>query len=102
MPRPIPKGDIGRLRREAQLIVRQKPQRPVGVGVRSLAAALEELRIEGTELEIQNEHLQESRVQAEEAQQKYVRHFDLAPAGMMRLNSEGSILEANILAENML
>ena len=68
----------------------------------NLAHALDELRIYGAELEIQNEELEQSRIQAEELQTRYFRHFDLAPVGMIRLNDKGMVLEANILGAAML
>ena len=37
-----------------------------------------------------------------EAQQRYFRHFDLAPVGMIRLNHLGMIMEGNILGGEML
>ena len=52
--------------------------------------------------EAQKEELQRAQAQAEDLQQRYFRHFDLAPMGMIRLNSQGIILEANILASAML
>jgi PAS domain S-box-containing protein len=71
-------------------------------GVQDLQSAITELRIYEAELEIQNEELRESRAQIEDSQQKYFRHFDLAPVGLIRLSREGLILEANILAAQML
>jgi signal transduction histidine kinase/ActR/RegA family two-component response regulator len=67
-----------------------------------LEYALEELRVHETELEIQNEELQQSRAQLEESQTRYFRHFDLAPIGMIRLSDKGIIFEANILGAKML
>src|SRR6185503_12781533 len=43
-----------------------------------------------------------SRAQVEESQRKYFRHFDLAPVGLIRLNHEGLILDANLLGSQML
>jgi len=41
-------------------------------------------------------------MQAEELQTRYFRHFDLAPVGMIRLDENGIVLEANILGAKML
>ncbi|MDP9254812.1 MAG: ATP-binding protein [Verrucomicrobiota bacterium] len=68
----------------------------------TLIRALEELRIHGAELEIQNEELGKSRTQAEQLQSRYFGHFDLAPVGMIRLDENGIVLEANILGAQML
>ncbi|HEY0789500.1 MAG TPA: ATP-binding protein [Chthoniobacterales bacterium] len=67
-----------------------------------LVSALEELRVYGAELEIQNEELVQSRAEAENAQKKYFQHFDLAPVAMIRLDRAGVIREANLLAAAML
>src|ERR1700732_5346965 len=70
--------------------------------VQDLPSAIAELRTYEAELEIQNEELRDRRAQIEDSQQKYFRHFDLAPVGLIRLNRDGLILEANILGAQML
>ncbi len=70
--------------------------------VQDLRSAVEELRIFDAELQIQNEELLDSRAQVEESQKKYFRHFDLAPVGLIRLDHEGLILDANLLGAQML
>jgi two-component system cell cycle sensor histidine kinase/response regulator CckA len=90
-----------RLRAEKTLQA-PKAKAPKSVTPAALTHALEELRIHGAELEIQNEELGQSRIQAEELQTRYFRHFDLAPAGMIRLDEKGLVLEANILGARML
>ena len=70
--------------------------------LKDLRAAVAELHIYEAELAIQNEELLDNRAQIEESQKKYFRHFDLAPVGLIRLNREGLILEANILGAQML
>jgi PAS domain-containing protein len=78
------------------------PARDESPSVRELRLALEELRIFDAELQIQNEELLDSRAQVEESQKKYFRYFDLAPVGLIRLDHAGLILEANLLAAQML
>ncbi len=90
-----------RLRAEKTLQA-PKAKAPRSVTPAALTHALEELRIHGAELEIQNEELGQSRIQAEELQTRYFRHFDLAPVGMIRLDDHGIVLEANILGARML
>jgi len=91
------------LRRLAEKILQApKVKAPKSVTRAALTHALEELRIHGAELEIQNEELGQSRRQAEELQRRYFRHFDLAPVGMIRLDENGIVLEANILGAQML
>jgi two-component system cell cycle sensor histidine kinase/response regulator CckA len=91
------------LRRRAQQILRAphlKAQKSVTPAAPT--NALEELRLHSAELETQNEEPGRSRIQAEELQTRYFRHFDLAPVGMIRLDQNGIILEANILGAQML
>jgi two-component system cell cycle sensor histidine kinase/response regulator CckA len=91
------------LRRQAEKVVQTPNVRaPKSVTSATLTHALEELRIQGAELEIQNEELGQSRIQAEELQTRYFRHFDLAPVGMIRLDENGIVLEANLLGAQML
>ena len=98
----MPPREIERLRHAAQEAVGIAGHRPDGGPVGELASALEELRIHGAELEIQNEELRTSRAELERSQKRYFRHFDLAPVGMLRLDRHGMILEANILGTKML
>ena len=91
------------LRRRAEKTLQApKVKAPRSVTPAALTHALEELRIHDAELEIQNEELGQSRMQAEELQTRYFRHFDLAPVGMIRLDENGIVLEANILGAQML
>ena len=91
------------LRRRAEKTLQApKVKAPRSVTPAALTHALEELRIHDAELEIQNEELGQSRMQAEELQTRYFRHFDLAPVGMIRLDENGIVLEANILGAKML
>jgi PAS domain S-box-containing protein len=91
------------LRRRAEKTLHApKVKAPSSLTPAALTHALQELRIRDAELEIQNEELGQSRMQAEELQTRYFRHFDLAPVGMIRLDDNGIVLEANILGAQML
>src|SRR6202171_1372966 len=90
------------LRLSAEQRLRAVPPAGKAPSVKDLRSAVAELRIYEAELEIQNEELLDSRAQIEDSQQKYFRHFDLAPIGLIRLNRQGLILEANILGAQML
>jgi signal transduction histidine kinase/ActR/RegA family two-component response regulator len=96
-----PAYGVLRCRAEQRLrVVRHAREEPQSV--QDLRTAVEELRILDAELQIQNEELLESRRQIEESQKKYFRHFDLAPIGLIRLDHEAVILEANMLGAQML
>jgi signal transduction histidine kinase len=100
LKKPIPVNVA--LRRRAEQRLRAEPRAGESSSGQNLRSAIAELRTYEAELEIQNEELLENRAQIEDSQQKYFRHFDLAPVGLIRLNREGLILEANILAAQML
>jgi signal transduction histidine kinase len=90
------------LRLGAEERLRAAPPADKSPSVKDLRAAVAELHVYEAELAIQNEELLDSRAQIEESQKKYFRHFDLAPVGLIRLNRQGLILEANILGAQML
>jgi signal transduction histidine kinase len=90
------------LRLSAERRLRAVPPAGKSPSVKDLRSAVAELHIYEAELEIQNEELLDSRAQVEESQKKYFRYFDLAPVGLIRLNGQGLILEANILGAQML
>ncbi len=94
--------DLEALRWKAEQILQDPTRQRKVTYPLDLEFALEELRVHGAELEIQNEELQQSRAQLEETETRYFRHFDLAPVGMIRLSDMGMILEANILGAKML
>lgn len=90
------------LRHHAEQRLRVAPLASASIEVKNLRSAVEELHVYDAELQIQNEELLASRAQIEESQKKYFRHFDLAPVGLIRLNHAGLILEANMLAAQMI
>ncbi len=90
------------LRRSAKQRLRAAPPAQVSLKTGELKSAAQELRVYDAELQIQNEELLATRAQIEESQQKYFRHFDLAPVGLVRLNNAGVILETNMLGAQML
>lgn len=90
------------LRRDAETRVQAHPRETTPATVEELQFAVEELHIYEAELEIQNEELIESRTQIEQSHQKYFRHFDLAPVGLIRVNGAGLVVESNILGAQML
>ena len=90
-----------RCRAEQRLRV-VRAARDESASLQDLRSAVEELRIFDAELQIQNEELLESRAQVERSQKKYFRHFDLAPVGLIRLDHDGVILDANLLGAQML
>ena len=56
-------------------------------------ALVHELQVHQIELEMQNEELKRSRLEAEDALAKYSDLYDFAPLGLFTFNEQGQILE---------
>ncbi len=67
-----------------------------------LSNSLEELHVVSEELRQQNEELTESRIALESSRQHYKELFDLAPDGYLVTTKEGTIIEANQMAAQLL
>ena len=63
---------------------------------------IHELQVHQIELELQNEELRHSWAEAEVANDKYIRLYDLAPSGYFTLSSKGVIIELNLTGAKML
>lgn len=63
---------------------------------------IHELYTHQVELEIQNEDLLRTQEQLELSQQKYTDLYDFAPVGYVTVNEKGLIIEANLMAADML
>jgi len=63
---------------------------------------IHELQVHQIELEMQNEELRQAYDTAETALRKYTMLYDLAPMGYFTLDSDGTILELNFTAADML
>ncbi len=64
--------------------------------------ALHELRLRQIELEVQNEELRRAQLATEVARAHYRELYDLAPAGYLVVDGDGSIVEANRCAAALL
>jgi len=80
-----------RHRAEEGLAAAGAAARPLSQG--RMRGLVQDLRVYEAGLEIQNEELCTTREELERSQQKYFKHYDLAPVGMIRLNPKGVILE---------
>ena len=61
-----------------------------------------ELQVHQLELEMQNEELRAARLEAEQAREQYTELFRAAPAGYVRVDGEGVIVDCNLAASAML
>ncbi len=69
---------------------------------RDLKALVHELNVHQSELEIQNDALQQAQSELANVRDQYVELFDFAPFGYVTLTRNGSILAANLMAATML
>lgn len=63
---------------------------------------LHELQVHQIELEMQNDELRQAYETAEAALKKYTLLYDLSPLGYLTLENDGSIMELNFTAADML
>ncbi len=61
-----------------------------------------ELRVHQIELEMQNEDLRQSQIEAEQLKDRYLDLYDFAPVGYVALDVKGIILEANLTVVRLL
>src|SRR5262245_23780191 len=95
-------SSLALLRRKAEERLRQKEQRLPRMSRDAMRALIHELQVHQIELQMQNEQLRLTQEELEEARERYVELFDLAPVGYLTLDREGVILQANITSETML
>ncbi len=91
------------LRRDAEDQLEADPPSPGGPAEPEMfSRALQELRINQIELEMQNEELRRAQVELDVARARYFDLYDLAPIGYCTLSALGLILQTNLSAVTML
>jgi PAS domain S-box-containing protein len=78
---------------------RRRSHPPVSPDAQQL---IDELRARQTELEQQHAELRKSRAELEESRDRYSELYEFAPMGYVTLSKDGSILESNLTAADML
>jgi PAS domain S-box-containing protein len=101
-PEPTPDPDL-RKQAENRANEHGQAEAPAGPGAAEAYRHLvEELRIHQVELEMQNEELHRAQDQITRAHARYFALYDQAPVGYCTLSAEGTILEANLTAAQLL
>ena len=90
------------LRERAQRRISHQSGAGRAAGIRHRQAVAQDLEIYEVELDLQNQELIGNQEELEASRKRYFQHFDLAPVGMLRLDTTGLALECNILAATML
>ena len=84
------------LRRKAEEQLVEREGRIKSLQRADLEKLAHELAVHQVELEIQNEELRRTRLEVEEARDRYLDLFDFAPVGYFTLDSHNRIVEVNI------
>ena len=103
---PSPPAEVAlepSLRQQAEAKFRASTaQTPVALSPEETWRLLHELQVHQIELEMQNEELRRTQAKLEAARARYFDLYDLAPVGYVTLDKPGLILEANLMAAELL
>ncbi|HKP58278.1 MAG TPA: ATP-binding protein [Polyangiales bacterium] len=84
------------LRAQAESRLRERPPKEqVDAGAADHARLMHELEVHEIELQLQNEELQEARIELEASLARYTELFEFAPIGYATLSAAGTIREIN-------
>jgi PAS domain S-box-containing protein len=95
----VPQPD---LRQQAEVLLRRLPKNTANLSTADLEQLLHELHIYQVELDLQNEELHGTQGELQIARDKYTELYNFAPVGYLTLDSQGTILEANLTAATLL
>jgi len=99
-------GSITAMRRRAEALMRQEPhlspEKVPALSLEAMQQTLHELQVHQIELEMQNDELRLTQLQLDTTRARYFDLYDLAPVGYCTVSEQGVILEANIMAANLL
>ena len=86
------------LRRKAEKLLLEAPDKLAPMSGTDLHGLVHELSVHQIELEMQNEELRSSREQLEQSRSEYAELYDFAPVGYLTFDKIGHITRANVTA----
>lgn len=90
------------LRRRAEELLDGNPEAMEEMPFKDVRNLIEELGIHHIELEMQNDELRQAQLELQEARDRYLDLYDLAPTGYMTVNQGGLIIESNLACAELL
>jgi two-component system, LuxR family, sensor kinase FixL len=90
------------LRHRAEDLIERCGRKPHGFSDMDMLSLIHELEVHQIELQVQNEELLQARRELEESRTAYRELYDLAPIGYVTVNAHGTIVNANLMASDML
>jgi PAS domain S-box-containing protein len=90
------------MRTRAEKLVGSTPAVRADLSPKKMRALIHELQVHQIELGMQNEELLRAREELESARDRYFELYDLAPVGYLTLHRDGTILQANLRAAELM
>jgi PAS domain S-box-containing protein len=90
------------LRLQAEKLFRVTDRDVAAMPVKDIQRLVHELQVHQIELEMQNEELRRAEMELQAARDRYVDLYDFSPAGHLTLDTQGTIVEANLRAGTLL
>ncbi|MFO7803183.1 MAG: PAS domain S-box protein, partial [Desulfovermiculus sp.] len=93
---------FGRLREQAEELIRQGQANFAPESAENMRELIQELKVHQAELEIQNQELRRAQQENAQLQQEYQDLYEFAPFGYLTLSPKGIITRANLTAVSLL
>ncbi len=90
------------LRKRAEKILAEEPQAIRTMAPADIQKLIQELNVHQIELELQNEELRRTQLELQEARDKYLNLYDLAPTGYFTLDRNSLIVDVNLAGSELL